>query len=71
MAKLTKDSTVAEALENEKAVALVEEMMPGITKNPAIRMVKRFPLKKLVGIKQVHITEEQLDEMLAKVNEDE
>ena len=70
MAKLTKDSTVAEALENEKAVALVEEMMPGITKNPAIRMVKRFPLKNLVGIKQVKITEEQLEEMLAKVNEE-
>ena len=66
---LTRESTVKEALENPKAVELIEEFMPGITKNPAIRMVQKFPLKNLPKIKQLGLTDEKLDELLAKVNE--
>lgn len=70
MEKLTPQSTIAEALKNPKAVELVEKMIPGITKNPAIRMVSRFPLEKITHVDQLGITAEKLDEMLKEVNGD-
>ena len=70
MAKLTPQSTIAEALKNPKAVEVVERMIPGITKNPAIRMVSRFPLEKITHVDQLGITMEKLLEMLKEVNGD-
>ena len=70
MEKLTPQSTIAEALKNPKAVEVVERMIPGITKNPAIRMVSRFPLEKITHVDQLGITAEKLDEMLKEVNGD-
>ena len=45
-------------------------MIPGITKNPAIRMVSRFPLEKITHVDQMGITMEKLEEMLKEVNGD-
>ena len=70
MEKLTPQSTIAEALKNPKAVEVVERMIPGITKNPAIRMVSRFPLEKITHVDQLGITMEKLLEMLKEVNGD-
>ena len=71
MAKLTLDSTIGEALEHKMAVDLVEKIKPGITKNPVINMVKKFPLKKIVKFDQVGISEEELVKYLAEINEAE
>lgn len=70
MEKLTVHSTIAEALKNPKAVEVVERMIPGITKNPAIRMVSRFPLEKITHVDQLGITMEKLEAMLKEVNGD-
>ena len=70
MEKLTPQSTIAEALKNPKAVEVVERIIPGITKNPAIRMVSRFPLEKITHVEQLGISMEQLEAMLKEVNGD-
>ena len=68
MDKLTIQSTIAEALKNPKAIEVIERVIPGITKNPAIRMVSRFPLEKITQIDQLHISMDQLLAMLKEVN---
>ena len=70
MEKLTLQSTIAQALQNPKAVEVIEKVIPGITKNPAIRMVSRFPLEKITHVEQLGITLEKLNEMLKEVNGD-
>ena len=69
MAKYTRETTVGEILKDPKAVEVIENFSPGITKNPAIRMVKKFKLEKLTGVKQVGLSSEKLDELLKEVNE--
>ena len=70
MEKLTLQSTIAEALKNPRAVEVIERVIPGITKNPAIRMVSRFPLEKITHADQLGITMEMLEAMLKEVNGD-
>ena len=70
MEKLTLQSTIAEALKNPRAVEVIERVIPGITKNPAIRMVSRFPLEKITHAEQLGITMEMLEAMLKEVNGD-
>lgn len=70
MEKLTVNSTVGDALKNERAVAAIEAWMPGITKNPAIKMFQRLPLEKLTHMEQLHLPMEKLEAMLAQVNGD-
>ena len=70
MEKLTINSTIGEALQNEKAVAAIEAFMPGITKNPAVRMFQRLPLEKITHMEQLGLTMEKLEAMLKEVNGD-
>ena len=70
MEKLTVNSTVGDALKNERAVVAIEAWMPGITKNPAIKMFQRLPLEKLTHMEQLHLPMEKLEAMLAQVNGD-
>ena len=70
MEKLTLQSTIAQALQNPKAVEVIEKVIPGITKNPALRMVSRFPLEKITHVEQLGITLEKLNELLKEVNGD-
>ena len=71
MEKLTPKSTVGEALKNPKAVAAIEAIKPGITKNPVINMFKKITLDKLPAIEQLHLSEEKLMEMLDEVNKED
>ena len=68
MEKLTLQSTIAEALKNPRAVELIEELVPGITKNPAVKMFGRLPLEKVTHAEQFGITMEKLVELLKIVN---
>ena len=70
MEKLTMKSTVGQALKNPKAVAAIEAVIPGITKNPAVKMFQRLPLEKITHVEQLGLTAEKLDELLAEVNAD-
>ncbi|MEG0979511.1 MAG: hypothetical protein RR911_04735 [Oscillospiraceae bacterium] len=69
MANYTHDTTVDELLKDPKAVEVIERFSPGITKNPAIKMVKKFKLEKLTHITQVGLSIEKLDELLKEINE--
>lgn len=71
MEKLTRKSTVGDALKNPKAVAAIEELKPGITKNPVINMFKKITLDRLPAIEQLHLSEEKLDEMLEAINKED
>ena len=70
MAKLTVNSTVREALQNPRAVALAEKMVPGITRHPALRLASRYPLIKITRYPKFGITREKLDQLLKEVNGD-
>lgn len=70
MEKLTPQSTIADALKNPKAVEVIENFMPGITKNPAIKMVQRFPLEKITHVEQIGIDAAKLDALLKEINGD-
>ena len=70
MEKLTLQSTIGQALKNPKAVEVIERVVPGITKNPANRMVSRFPLEKITHAEQLGITLEMLEAMIKEVNGD-
>lgn len=69
MANYTRETTVGEILKDPKAIEVIENFSPGITKNPAIRMVTKFKLEKLTHIAQVGLTSEKLDELLKEINE--
>jgi len=45
---VTMDTLVGEILENPSLCALMEEMTPGVTKNPMMKMAKGFSLGKIV-----------------------
>lgn len=68
MAQFTLDSLVEELLANETAVKIIEKYAPGTTKNPAIKMVKKFSLRKLAGIPQAGLSLETLEKLVAEVN---
>ena len=68
MAKFTRESLLDEILKNETAVQVLEVHMPGITKNPAIKMVRKFTLEKLTHIPQANLSSDALDKLLAEIN---
>ena len=70
MEKLTRQSTIGQALKNPKAVALIEGIIPGITKNPAVKMFSRLPLEKVTHAEQFGINDQMLDDLLRQVNEE-
>ena len=70
MEKLTMKSTVGQALKNPKAVAAIEAVIPGITKNPAVKMFQRLPLEKLVHVEQLGLSEEKLQALIDQANAD-
>jgi hypothetical protein len=69
MAKFTAQSLVEDILNNPEAVKVVESLMPGITKNPAIKMVKKFTLEKLSSLPQANLSKENLEKLLKELNE--
>lgn len=68
MEKFTRESLLGDVLANAEAVQVIEQHMPGITKNPAIKMVKKFTLEKLSHYPQAGLPSETLDTLLAEIN---
>ncbi len=64
MAKFTPQSLVEDILNNPEAVKVVEALVPGVTKNPMIKMVKKFTLEKLSSLPQAKLPKEKLDKLL-------
>ena len=70
MDKLTLTSTIAEALQNEKAVAAIEAIKPGITTHPAVKMFSKLTLEKLTHMEKLGLSLETLEALLKEVNGD-
>ncbi len=68
MAKFTRESLVDDILKDSAAVQVLDSHMPGVTKNPAIKMVRKFTLEKLTRIPQANLSSEALDKLLAEIN---
>ena len=67
----TMDSKAGELLKDKDAVEILEKYVPGITKNPMIKLVKGKTLKKLLDMpqaKQFGITEEMVTKVLKEIN---
>lgn len=67
----TMDSKAGELLKDKGAVDVLEKYVPGITKNPMLKLVKGKSLKKLLAMpqaKQFGITEEMVLKVLEEIN---
>jgi hypothetical protein len=67
----TLDSTVGEILKNTYAVETLERYVPGASQNPMLEMAKGMSLRDLLALpqaKQLGVTEEMVEKVLADVN---
>ena len=68
MANFTKESKLKDVVAVEGAWDIIEEYLPGISKNPGLPMVKGFALEKLTKIQQVGMSEDMLEAILEDIN---
>jgi hypothetical protein len=69
--KLTLDSTFAEILDNPQAVAVLDQYIPGASKNPMLGMARGMTLRMVLSMPQAAqfgLTEEKVNEILAEIN---
>lgn len=67
----TLDSKVGEILDDLKAVEILEQKIPGISKNPMIGMARGMTLRSILSMpqaKQAGITEEAVQGVLTEIN---
>jgi hypothetical protein len=64
----TMDTIVGDILANPDACALMDEIIPGTTKNPMIKMAKGFTLGKIAKTPAAKIPEAKIQEFLDACN---
>ncbi len=64
MAKLTIESTIKELLENKDVKEKIEELVPGLTKNPILKLAQNQKLKDIVDKLDDLITDETIDKLI-------
>jgi hypothetical protein len=67
----TLDSTVGDILKDTYAVETLERYAPGVSKNPMLELAKGMSLKDLLALpqaKQLGVTEEMVEKVLAEIN---
>ncbi len=70
--ELSGDNTVGEWLDHPVGGVIFREMLQKAGQNESVlRVVKRFPLKKLVAMSQGKFTEEAMNDMISKANSSE
>ena len=62
------ETTLAEILDNPELVAIMEEMTPGVTKNPMIKMAKGFTLAKIVKTPAAKMPEDKIQAFIDAAN---
>lgn len=62
------ETTLAEILDNPELVALLEEMSPGVSKNPMIKMAKGFSLAKIVKTPAAKMPEDKIQSFIDAAN---
>ncbi len=65
---ISMDTTVGDVLANAEMVAIMDEIMPGTSKNPMIKMAKGFSLGKVAKTPAAKIPEAKIQEFIDAVN---
>ncbi len=65
---ISMDTTVGDVLANAEMVAIMDEIMPGTSKNPMIKMAKGFTLGKVAKTPAAKIPEAKIQEFIDAVN---
>jgi hypothetical protein len=61
---LSGDSKLKDIMENENGKAIMEKHIPGITKNPMLKMGYGMTLKQIAGYPQTNIGPEKLQAII-------
>ena len=69
MAKLTIESTIKELLENKEVKNFLEDLVPGITKNPLLVLAKNKKLKEILDKVDDLIDDEMIDKLIKFLKE--
>ena len=64
MAKLNIESTIRELLANEQVKDKIEELVPGLTKNPLLGLMKNKTLKEITDKLDGLLTDEVIDKLI-------
>ena len=64
---ITFDSLVKDVLENPAAVEIFEDMVPGISTNPAMKMIGGMPLSAAVKLPQSGFTPDMIEELKGRI----
>ena len=64
MSKLTIESTIKELLANKEVKAKIEELIPGLTKNPILMLAKNETLKDIIDKVDDFIDDETIDKII-------
>ena len=62
------DTVVGDILANPEALALMDEIIPGTSKNPMMKMAKGFTLGKIAKTPAAKIPEAKIQEFIDKAN---
>lgn len=65
---ISMDTTVGDVLANAEMVAIMDEIMPGTSKNPMIKMAKGFTLGKVAKTPAAKIPEDKIQQFIDAVN---
>ena len=66
---ISSDSTLREILEDERAVAIIDEYVPGFVSNPELGPVKGMKLSMLLNFPQTGLNPDQVAEICKRINE--
>ena len=69
MAKLTIESTIKELLENKEVKNFLEDLVPGLTKNPLLVLAKNKKLKEILDKLDDLIDDEMIDKLIKFLKE--
>lgn len=67
----TRDTTLGEILDDPQAKAVLDKHLPGVADNPMVGMARGMSLNMVLALpqaKQLGLTEEKADELLAEIN---
>lgn len=68
MGKYTRDTLMGDLMKDSDAMVIIDKHIPGASKNPALKMVRKFSLEKMTHIPQTGLSSEKLDEILSELN---
>lgn len=65
---ISSSSKLREILEDERAVAIIDEYIPGFVSNPELGPVAGMKMKTLLKFPQVSLSKEQVAEIIEKLD---